>query len=84
MLRFQQLIQLALLTVGLIICGPAAAQQNPTLADVLKREAIPYPRTTVLHLNSRITSYATLNDAQEFLIPIISIIHKTNYASHYS
>jgi hypothetical protein len=68
MLRFQQLIQLALLTVGLIICGPAAAQQNPTLADVLKREAIPYPRTTVLHLNSRITSYATLNDAQEFLI----------------
>lgn len=63
---FQQFIRLSLLTVGLI-AGSATAQ-NPTLADVLKQEGIPSPQRTIPHLNSRITSFATLNDDQEFLI----------------
>ncbi|MGC2321104.1 MAG: hypothetical protein WA463_00605 [Terriglobales bacterium] len=46
----------------------AVAQQSQTLANVLKQESIPVPPASVPHLNSQITSYATLNDDREFLI----------------
>jgi hypothetical protein len=65
---FKQLISVSLLTGGLLLIGEAAAQQNPTLADVLKQEGIPTPGISVTHINLRITSYASLNDDHEFVI----------------
>jgi hypothetical protein len=67
MMLFQQFMRLSLLTAALA-AGNAAAQQNPTLADVLKQEGIPSPQRTIPNLNSRITSFSTLNDDREFLI----------------
>jgi len=43
MLLFHQLTTLFLLWLGLFLTGRDAAQQNPTLADVLKQEAVPLP-----------------------------------------
>ena len=51
----------------LLLGGSAGAQPNPTLADVLRHESV-LPPVTIPHLDSRITSYATLNNDQEFLI----------------
>jgi hypothetical protein len=44
------------------------AQENPTLADVLKENSVPLPPAPIPHLNSVITSFAVLNDDREFLI----------------
>jgi hypothetical protein len=44
------------------------AQQHLTLADVLQQESIPFPPASIPHLNALITSYATLNDSQGFLV----------------
>ena len=55
------------LLILLALAPFAASQQAETLADVLKREAIPLT-ASIPNLNARITSYATLNDDQEFLI----------------
>jgi hypothetical protein len=54
----------------LVVClaVQVLAQQNPTLADVLKENSVPFPPTSVPHLNSVITSFAVLNDDSEFLI----------------
>lgn len=68
MTLFQQVINLSLLTVGVLLAGEATAQQNPTLADVLKQEGLPTPPISVPHVNSRITSYASMNDHREFVI----------------
>jgi hypothetical protein len=38
------------------------------LADVLRQNSIPFPPTSIPHLNAPITSYAILNDEQEFVI----------------
>ncbi len=43
-------------------------QQDLTLADVLKQNAVSFPLSSVSHLNDPITSYATLNTDREFLI----------------
>jgi hypothetical protein len=47
-------------------CG--AAQENPTLADVLKQHSIPFPPATIPHLNAKITSFDILDDETEFVI----------------
>jgi hypothetical protein len=57
-----------LLFLGALFSRCALGQENQTLADVLKRQSIPSVPASVPHLNSRITSYATLNDDREFLI----------------
>ena len=44
------------------------AQQHLTLADVLQQESIPFPPASIPRLNALITSYATLNDSQGFLV----------------
>ncbi|MGH9513460.1 MAG: hypothetical protein ACRD2U_15120 [Terriglobales bacterium] len=59
---------LFVLSVALHGNGKRAAQQNPTLADVLKQEKVPLPPAPIPRTDSRITSYAILNDDQEFLI----------------
>lgn len=57
-----------LLVAAVLLGRWASGQQNPTLGDVLKQESVPVPLVAILHLDSRITSYATLNDDQEFLV----------------
>ena len=57
-----------LLVLQLGFAGQIAAEQNETLAEALRRESIPFPPVSIPHLDSQITSYATLNDDQEFLI----------------
>jgi hypothetical protein len=59
---------LASLFVGFLFLGYAVAEQDQTLADVLKQNSVPFPPSSVPHLNAPITSYATLNNEQEFLI----------------
>jgi hypothetical protein len=59
---------LACLFVGFLFLGYAAGDQDQTLAEVLKQSSIPLPPGSVPHVNAPITSYATLNNDQEFLI----------------
>ncbi len=61
-----QVLWALLLTVCLGI--GVAAQQNPTLAEVLKQNAVSFSTASLSHLNSRITSFAILDDDREFLI----------------
>ena len=56
------------LLVGFLFLRSAVGQQNQTLVDVFKQNSIPFPPSAVPDLNAPITSYATLNDDQEFLI----------------
>jgi hypothetical protein len=55
-----------LLFALLAMALPAPAQQNSTLADVLKQNSIPL--ASIPNLNSQVTSYSVLNDDQEFVI----------------
>jgi hypothetical protein len=48
--------------------GGLAAQDYQSLAEVLKQESIPFPPTSIPHLNAEISSFATLNDTNEFVI----------------
>lgn len=53
----------------LVFCfASAAGQQYEFLADVLKHNAISFSPTSIPNLDALITSYATLNDDQEFVI----------------
>jgi len=52
----------------LLFFGTAVAQQNQTLADVLKQHDVPFPPASIPHLNSRITSYEVLDGDHQFLI----------------
>ena len=54
----------------LVVClaVQVLAQQNPTLAEVLKENSIPFPPTSIPHLTTPITSFAVYNDDREFLI----------------
>ncbi len=64
----QSLFILNLLIGSLIPVASAARPQNPSLAAVLKQQGIPSPPVSIPDLNSQITSFAMLNDGQEFLI----------------
>ncbi len=46
----------------------AAAQDNPTFADVLREHSIAFPPASIPHLNAKITSFDILDDEQEFVI----------------
>ncbi len=62
--------QVAFACLLLVLLFPkyVRGQQDPTLADVLKQNAVSFPLSSVSHLNDPITSYATLNTDREFLI----------------
>lgn len=62
--------QLAFAFWLLILLFPAyvSGQQNPTLADVLKQNSVSFHLGSAAHLSDPITSYATLNTDDEFLI----------------
>ena len=76
----------------IIICGYATclwSQQYTAMADVLKEEHIPFPPASIPHLNASITSYAVLNDSNEFLIayyladPITNTLKPPLYLTRY-
>jgi len=54
--------------VLLSLLNYAVGQQSSTLADVLEQNSIAAPARSIPNLDRPITSYATLNDDQEFLI----------------
>jgi hypothetical protein len=56
------------LLVALLFPVFARAQQNQTLADVLKKSSVSSGLNSVAHLDDSITSYAILNTDREFLI----------------
>jgi hypothetical protein len=62
--------QIVLAAILVLWSGAAglAAQDYQSLAEVLKQESIPFPPPAIPDLNARITSFATLNDATEFVI----------------
>ncbi len=62
--------QVALAAVLMVWAGTPylIAQQYQTLADVLKQESIPFPPASIPHLSADITSFATLNNANQFVI----------------
>jgi len=61
--------QAAVACLFLVLWFPGSAGgQNQTLADVLTRNAVYFHLSPVSHLNDAITSYATLNTDDEFLI----------------
>ncbi len=62
--------QVALVSLLLLLLFPkyVRGQQDPTLADVLKQNSVSFHLNSVSHLNDSITSYATLNTDDEFLI----------------
>lgn len=57
-----------ILTCLASLLPPSAAQENPTLADVLKDHSIPFPPASVPNLNTRITSFGILDNDGEFVI----------------
>lgn len=57
-----------LVAVAVICSSMAAAQPSQTLADVLQQESIPFPPSSIPDLNADVASFATLNDANEFVI----------------
>lgn len=56
------------LTLLLCLLPYAAAQENPTFADVLREHSIPFPPASIPHLNAKITSFDILDDEREFVI----------------
>ena len=62
--------QAAVASLALVLLFPrfVVGQQNETLADALRRDAVPTTQDSIHHLNDPITSYAELNTDQEFLI----------------
>ena len=59
-------IATVVLLLSLLSC--AVGQQSSTLADVLEQNSIATAASSIPNLDQPITSYATLNDDQEFLI----------------
>jgi hypothetical protein len=64
----QYVTVITLVMAELLLGGGASAQQNPTLAGILKQEGVPLPPSEIPHRDSQVTSYAALNDDREFLI----------------
>jgi hypothetical protein len=63
-MRFVALI----LVVVSALSTQLAAQENPTLSVVLEEHSIPFPPSSIPHLNTKITSLAVLDDDLEFVI----------------
>src|SRR5215469_4197785 len=57
------------LVVASALLTQLAAQENPTLSAVLQQHLIPFPPTSIPHLNTKTTSFARLDDAPEFVTP---------------
>lgn len=57
---------------GKCLVDQLAAQENPTLSAAVEDHSIPFPPTSAPHLNTKITSFAALDDDLEFVICILA------------